>query len=283
MLLVLLLYFSLFFFLFTLGHFSNLSYSLSWRTEHQKSPLWRSRTLCQRSCTTLWYKSLLSSLLIVYFLLFFYVTMWVIMAFIFFWSHCRKKSFIQTWSCVPSWLWLLSPSVPAQYSSPSKSVKARFCSCNTFLGRVQWGERNIFFTIFFPLLSSLYSPLLASSCISWPELSASLHIISSLSCESSYRGSAWLILCSGPESIASLRSEVSVRLLFNLFLTDMKYLWATCPYWTSEEKASKSICYFLSAFFSKKKKKAWWCISKVQQLKYFPVTIAETSEGTQND
>lgn len=43
-----------------LGHLSNRSYSLSWRTEHRKSPLWRSRTLCQRSCTTLWYKSRLS-------------------------------------------------------------------------------------------------------------------------------------------------------------------------------------------------------------------------------
>lgn len=139
-----------------LGHLSNLSYSLSWRTEHQKSPLWRSRTLCQRSCTTLWYKSLLSCLLNVYFLLSFYVTMWVIMAFIFVWSHCRKKSFIQIWSCVPSWLWLLLPSVPAQCSSPFKSVQAGLCSCNTFLRGVQWGERififfyNDFFFLSFP-------------------------------------------------------------------------------------------------------------------------------------
>lgn len=107
----------------------------------------------------------------------------------------------------------------------------------------------------FSLLSSLYSPLLASSCISWLELWASLHIISSLSSESSYHGSAWLTLCSAPESIASLRSEVSVWLLSNLFLTDMKYLWATCPYWASEEEASKSTCCALSAFYSKVKKK----------------------------
>lgn len=92
-----------FFFFFDLlksGHWSNLSYSLSWRTEHQKSPLWRSRTLCQRSCTTLWYKSRLSYLLNVYF----YVTMSLIMVFFSLWPHCRKKSFTQTWSCVLSWL-----------------------------------------------------------------------------------------------------------------------------------------------------------------------------------
>lgn len=60
--------FSLLFLLkhFFLGHLSNLNYSLSWRTEHQKSPLWRSRTLCLRSCTTLWYKSQLSYLLSVH-------------------------------------------------------------------------------------------------------------------------------------------------------------------------------------------------------------------------
>lgn len=82
------------FFLFDhliLGHLSNLSYFLSWRTEHQKSPLWRSRTLCQRSCTTLWYKSHLRYVLSVYFLLYFYATISVIMAFIFFWIQLQKE------------------------------------------------------------------------------------------------------------------------------------------------------------------------------------------------
>lgn len=41
----------------TSGRLSSLNYSRSWRTEHQKSPPWRSRTLFQRSCLTLWYNS----------------------------------------------------------------------------------------------------------------------------------------------------------------------------------------------------------------------------------
>lgn len=204
----------------TSGHLSSLNYSPSWRTEHQKSPLWRSRTLFQRSCITLWYNSRLSYLLNLYFLLPLYCSGFVIMTLIFFWAHCRKKSSIQTWSCVPSWLWLLSPSVPAQYSSPSRSVEAGSCSCYTFLrllGGVQWEEGTCFIFMMISFFSfsflSLHSPLLASSCISWPELSASLPIISSLSSESSSRGSAWLTLCCAPESTASLRSEVSVILI----------------------------------------------------------------------
>lgn len=42
------------FYLLTSGHWSGPSYSQSWRTEPQKNPLWRSRTLFQRSCVTLW-------------------------------------------------------------------------------------------------------------------------------------------------------------------------------------------------------------------------------------
>lgn len=53
----------------TSGHLSSLNYSPSWRTEHQKSPLWRSRTLFQRSCITLWYNSCLSHMLNLDFLL----------------------------------------------------------------------------------------------------------------------------------------------------------------------------------------------------------------------
>lgn len=54
-------------------------------------------------------------------------------------------------------------------------------------------------------------------------------------------------------------SQFEVRgecvMLSNLLLTDMKYLWASCPSWTSKEKASKSTCCALSGFDFKVKKK----------------------------
>ena len=66
----------------------------------------------------------------------------------------------------------------------------------------------IFPFIFFLLL--IHSLLLALSCTSWLELSASLHTISCLSSANSCHGSAWLTPCSAQESTVSLRSEVSV-------------------------------------------------------------------------
>lgn len=208
----------------TLGHLSNLSYSLSWRTEHQKSPLWRSRTPCQRSCTTLWYKYCLlhakcvfSSIFLCYnfsdygfYLLLVPLQREILHSDLVMCPLVAVITFAISASTVfialqVSWSWILF----LQHISLRSSVR---------------GKKYFFSSWFFFFPPPfLYSPLLASSCISWPELSASLHIISSLSSESSYHGSAWLTLCSAPESIASLKSEVSVWLLSNLFLTDTKY------------------------------------------------------------
>lgn len=153
-------------------------------------------------------------------------------------SLYRKRFFIQTLSCVPSWLWLHSPSVPAQFSSPFKLVEAHFMilfsQCISKISQGIWLAYRFFMLISPPTPSSIHSLLLASSCTSWPGLWASLRIISCLSFASSCHGSAWLTPCSAPESTASLRSEVSVcSSLFTyrgIFLLRKPTTWIYCTF-----------------------------------------------------